>query len=61
MRDFACRLVRRSLGARTSTVPGASILSEFQGIIEEVEGEGLYEIAQEVELLLNNKQDFEIS
>ncbi len=61
MRDFACRLVRRSLGARTSTVPGASILSEFQGIIEDAEGDGLYEIAQEVELLLNNKQDFEIS
>jgi hypothetical protein len=61
MRDFACRLVRRSLGTRTATVLDAAILSDFQGVIEDDEGEGLYEIAHEVELLLNHNQDFEIS
>ncbi|MCF1448553.1 hypothetical protein FS815_17175 [Agrobacterium vitis] len=61
MRDFACRLVRRALCTRTGAVLGAPILSDFQGLIEDAEGEGLYEIAHEVELLLNNNQDFDIS
>jgi hypothetical protein len=61
IRDFACRLVRRSLGTRTATVLDAPILSDFQRIIEDGEGEGLYEIAHEVEQLLNRNQDFEIS
>lgn len=61
VRDFACRLVRRALCTRTGAVLGAPILSDFQGLIEDAEGEGLYEIAHEVELLLNNNQDFEIS
>jgi hypothetical protein len=61
MRDFACRLVRRSLGTRTATVLDEPILADFQRVIEDGEGEGLYEIAHEVELLLNRNQDFEIS
>ncbi|MBY5460763.1 hypothetical protein HFO89_31295 [Rhizobium leguminosarum] len=61
MRDFACRLVRRSLGTKTATALDAPVLSEFQEVIEDGEGEGLYEIAHEVELLLNRNQDFEIS
>ncbi len=61
MRDFACRLVRRALCTKTGAVLGAPILSDFQGLIEDAEGESLYEIAHEVELLLNNNQEFEIS
>ncbi|MDX1221179.1 hypothetical protein GOL85_05545 [Sinorhizobium medicae] len=61
VRDFACRLVRRSLGARTGAVLDAAILSEFQRVIEDVAGDGLYDVAHEVKQLLNRNQDFEIS
>jgi hypothetical protein len=61
IRDFACRIVRRSLGVRTATVRDATILAEFQRVTEEIGGDGLYEVAREVERLLNTNQDFEIS
>lgn len=61
MRDFACRLVRRSLGARTAAVLDAPILAQFQVIVEDVDGDGLYDVAHDVEQLLNRNQDFEIS
>lgn len=61
IRDFACRLVRRSLGTRTADVQDAQTLSEFQRVVEDVGGEDLYDVAQEVEQLLNTNQDFEIS
>ena len=61
VRDFACRLVRRSLGARTATVLDAAILAEFQRVTEDTGGNDLYEVAREVERLLNSHQDFEIS
>lgn len=61
IRDFACRLVRRSLGTRTGSVQDAPILSEFQRVIEDVAGDDLYDVAHDVEQLLNNNHDFEIS
>jgi hypothetical protein len=60
-RDFACRIVRRTLGARTAAVLDASVLSDFQTVIEDEGGNDLYDIAREVERLLNTNQDFEIS
>jgi hypothetical protein len=61
VRDFACRLVRRSIGARTATVLDAEVLAEFQHVIEDGQGDGVFEVAREVERLLNNNQDFEVS
>ncbi|MDW9536253.1 hypothetical protein GOB07_09160 [Sinorhizobium meliloti] len=61
IRDFACRLVRRSLGTRTAVVQDAKVLAEFQRVVEDVAGEDLYDVAHDVEQLLNNNQDFEIS
>ncbi|HEY8572748.1 hypothetical protein [Phenylobacterium sp.] len=61
VRDFACRVVRRTLGARTATVPDAAILAEFQRVSEDEQGSDLYDVAREVERLLNKNQDFEVS
>ncbi|MDW9595324.1 hypothetical protein GOA63_24365 [Sinorhizobium meliloti] len=61
IRDFACRLVRRSLGTRTGVVQDAQALGEFQRVVEDDGGEDLYDVAHEVEQLLNTNQDFEIS
>jgi len=60
-RDFACRMVRRTLGARTASVLDAKVLANFQAIIEDEDGNDLYDVAREVERLLNTNQDFEIS
>ncbi|MBY5867835.1 hypothetical protein [Rhizobium leguminosarum] len=60
-RDFACRLVRRTLGTRTATVLDAGILADFQAVVEDDAGSDLYDVAREVEKLLNTNQDFEIS
>ncbi len=60
-RDFACRIVRRTIGARTATVLDASILADFQAVVEDEAGSDLYDVAREVERLLNTNQDFEIS
>jgi hypothetical protein len=61
VRDFACRLVRRSIGVRTATVLDAEVLGEFQHVVEDGRGDGVFEVAREVERLLNNNQDFEVS
>ncbi|MGO6727252.1 hypothetical protein ACCS45_03895 [Rhizobium ruizarguesonis] len=61
VRDFACRLVRRTIGARTATTMDANILEDFKRVIEDEGGDDLYDVAREVERLLNSKQDFEIS
>jgi hypothetical protein len=61
MRDFSCRLVRRSIGVRTMTVLDAPILMEFQKVVEDKCDDGVFEVAREVELLLNKNQEFEVS
>jgi hypothetical protein len=61
VRDFACRLVRRALGTRTAAVLDAPILQDFQRVLEDTAGDDLFDVAQEVEQLLNTNQDFEIS
>lgn len=60
VRDFACRLVRRSIGARTATVLDADVLREFQNVLDDG-GDGVFEVARDVEQLLNKNQDFEVS
>lgn len=60
-RDFACRIVRRTVGMRTATVLDAAILADFQAVVEDEAGSDLYDVAREVERLLNTNQDFEIS
>jgi hypothetical protein len=60
VRDFACRFVRRSIGARSASVRDGHTLSGFQKVIE---GDGtlLHEAAKQVELLLNEKDRFVIT
>lgn len=61
LRDFAGRLVRRSICVRSSVVPDASILAAFQQVVEDDKQHRLYEVADQVEQLLNNGADFEVS
>jgi hypothetical protein len=61
LRDFAGRLVRRSICVRAAVVPDASILAAFQQVVEDEKRHQLYEVADQVEQLLNNGADFEVS
>jgi hypothetical protein len=62
IRDFACRLVRRSICTLSAVVADAKILQAFQQVVEDDQkGERLFEVAKQVKNLLNNGQDFEIS
>lgn len=63
IRDFASRLVRRSVGARQAVVPSAATLDAFQRVVSDFDGHGhdLREIANQVEDLLNNEHDFQVS
>lgn len=61
LRDFSCRLVRRTIGARTSTVLDAGILGEFQAVVEDERDDRVFEVAREIEVLLNQNQEFEVS
>lgn len=61
VRDFAGRLVRRSICVRCSVVPDASILSAFQKVVEDERQHRLYEVAEHVEQLLNKGGAFEVS
>lgn len=63
VRDFSCRLARRSIGARQAIVPSASTLEAFQRVVADADGHGhdLREIANQVEDLLNNGHNFDVS
>jgi hypothetical protein len=61
LRDFACRLARRALGVRHAVVRDGPILGQFQVILEDVDGSDLDDVAEEVEQLLNSRQEFEVS
>jgi hypothetical protein len=62
-RDFACRITRRSIGARQAAVPDATTLHAFQRVVADADGRGhdLREIAIQVEDLLNNGDNFDVS
>jgi len=61
LRDFAGRLVRRSICTRCAIVPDARILGAFQQVVEDERNHRLYEVADQVERLLNSGPDFEVS
>ena len=63
VRDFASRITRRSIGARQAIVPDAETLDKFQKVVADADGRGhdLREIANQVEDLLNQKDNFEVS
>lgn len=61
VRDFAGRLVRRSVCVRCAVVPDANILASFQQVVEDERQHRLYEVAEQVERLLNNGGSFEVS
>jgi hypothetical protein len=61
LRDFACRLVRRSICTRSAVVANASTLRSYQLVVEEGHGKRIYEVAQQVKRLLNSKHGFEVS
>jgi hypothetical protein len=63
VRDFSCRLARRSVGTRQAIVPSADTLAAFQRVVADADGHGhdLREIANQVEDLLNNDHNFDVS
>jgi len=62
LRDFACRLVRRSACTRSAVVADIQILEAFRQVVEEDDkGQRLFEVAKQVKNLLNQGQDFEVS
>lgn len=62
VRDFACRLVRRSICTRTAVVADADVLTAFEQVVDRDEnGQHLFEVARQVKDLLNTGQGFEIS
>lgn len=61
IRDFSCRLVRRSIGVRTLMVLDAPLFNEFNKVVEDRHDDGVFEVAREIELLLNKNQEFEVS
>jgi len=62
LRDFACRLVRRSICTRSAVVADVQVLEAFQQVAEDDDkGQRLFEVAKQVKNLLNNGQDFEVS
>lgn len=63
VRDFACRLVRRSLCTRAGAARDGELLSQFQAIVEDQDGTSdlLLKAVREVGRLLNGDDKFEVS
>lgn len=61
VRDFACRLVRRSICTRTAVVADAASLRSFQLVVEDGQDRRIRGVAQQVRKLLNKGDRFEIS
>lgn len=60
VRDFACRLVRRSLGVRSGVVREFETLSRFRRVIEGDE-QLLHDAVKQVEGLLNDREHFVVT
>jgi hypothetical protein len=60
VRDFACRLVRRTLGVRAGLVRDFEILSRFHRVIDG-DAESLHDVVRQVESLLNDKDRFVVT
>lgn len=62
LRDFACRLVRRSICTRTAVVADFQILQAFQQVVEDDDKhQHLFEVVKQVKDLLNTGKEFEVS
>ena len=62
LRDFACRLVRRSICTRTAIVADFHILQAFQQVVEDDDKhQHLFEVVKQVKDLLNTGKEFEVS
>jgi hypothetical protein len=63
IRDFACKLVRRSLGSRNAVTQDRHLLQRYQAIIDSEgdEDEPLLAAAKDVSRLLNTNDKFEVS
>lgn len=61
LRDFACRLVRRSICTRSASVADREILSSFQKVVEDEKGNQVHDVAQKVRQLLNSHNEFRVS
>lgn len=61
LRDFSCRLVRRSICTRTAIVADFQILQAFQLVVEKNDGHQLHEAVRQVKGLLHTGQEFEVS
>ncbi|MDW5266672.1 MULTISPECIES: hypothetical protein [Acidobacteriaceae] len=59
LRDFACRIVRRSVGCRAAAVRDGEILIDFEHVVSGHE-HLLYEASQQVESLLNSGDKFSV-
>lgn len=60
VRDFACRLVRRSIGVRVGAAQDGTRLDRFRRLVEG-DPSLMHEVAKEVERLLNDEGHFTIS
>ncbi|MEI2574301.1 hypothetical protein VVE43_30975, partial [Pseudomonas aeruginosa] len=59
LRDFACRLARRSICTRTAVVADAPILQAFQQVVEDSDKhQHLFEVVSQVKELLNTGKEF---
>lgn len=62
LRDFSCRLVRRSICTRSAVVADFQVLDAFQQVVEDDDKlQRLFEIAKQVKNLLNSEHGFEVS
>lgn len=63
VRDFACRMMRRSLGARNAVTRDRLLLQQYQEIIDSPgnDGEPLLAATKDVSRLLNSDDKFEVS
>lgn len=57
LRDFSCRIVRRSIGTRAGVVRDTSTLNDFELVVSGDE-QLLYQAGKRVEALLNDKERF---
>lgn len=60
VRDFSCRLVRRSLGVRAGVVRDSEVLRDFEKVVVGDE-QLLHEAVKQVEVLLNFRDRFSVS
>jgi hypothetical protein len=60
VRDFACRVVRRSLGARSAVVRDVKTLSDYERLVGD-DQDLMYQAAKQVDALLNDGDRFVVT